>query len=65
MQVTRYSPVSKRRNTLEINCTEEEIAAWINSGQMIQDALPQLTPGERDFLLSGITPDEWKTLFED
>lgn len=65
MQVTRYSPVSRRQNTLEINCTEEEIAAWANSSQLIQDAFPHLSPGEREFLLSGITPDEWEKLFEE
>lgn len=32
-------------------------------GRLIQDAFPTLQPDEREFLQSGITPDEWKELF--
>ena len=40
--------------------------AWYNwqmKGFMIQEAFPRLTPEEREFLLTGITPDEWKKIF--
>jgi hypothetical protein len=28
-------------------------------GVLIQDAMPHLSPDEREFLMTGITPDEW------
>lgn len=29
------------------------------SGALIQDAFPYLSPDDREFLKSGITPEEW------
>ena len=42
--------------------------AWFNwqmSGQFIQVAFDFLNPDEREFLITGITPEEWKKLFPD
>ena len=33
--------------------------AWQN-GKLIQDAFPSLSVMEREFLMTGITPDEWE-----
>lgn len=42
-----------------------DYSAWKewHSGKRIQDAFPSLAPEQREFLLSGITPEEWKKLF--
>lgn len=32
-------------------------------GAKIQNAFPSLNPDEREFLLTGITPTEWRELF--
>ena len=32
------------------------LSAWYDEGQKIQDALPDLTPEEREFIKSGIRP---------
>lgn len=34
-----------------------------NAGALIQDAFPFLSASEREFLISGIPPDEWDRLF--
>lgn len=34
-----------------------------SQGSLIQNALPSLTPEQREFLLSGLTPAEWDDLF--
>lgn len=44
---------------------EPRIAAWKTSGIMIQEAFPDLTPDQREFLLSGSTPEEWDELFKE
>lgn len=58
MFITRKSPFTGRINTLDIPCTEEQVRLW-ESGMLIQDAMPNLTPDEREFLMTGITADEW------
>ena len=47
-------------------CTVEEYndgLAKYMKGYLIQDAFPFLTPDEREFLMTGITPVEWAELF--
>lgn len=38
---------------------------WQQGGQFIQTAFSFLTSDEREFLLSGITKDEWDSAFEE
>lgn len=63
MQLTRRSLYSGCIHTLELPITEEELKAWQESGQMIQQFFPQLTDDEREFILSGMTPEEWEEAF--
>lgn len=39
------------------------MSAWVVDGKFIQDALPLLTTGEREFLMTGTTPEEWEVMF--
>ncbi len=39
-----------------------ELAAWSRGG-LAQDTLVSLTPAQRDFLITGISPDGWKKTF--
>jgi len=62
MKITRVSPFSNKKTTLEIDVTARQIASW-EKGELIQDAMPNLIPAERDFIKMGITPDEWDDIF--
>jgi hypothetical protein len=62
MEIKRKSPFENKYNTLNIDVTQEQLDAWKN-GCLIQDAMPNLTPDEREFIKSGITPAEWEKLF--
>ena len=64
MLITRLSPFSNKENSMEIEVTQEQIALW-ESGTLIQNAMPHLTPDEREFIMTGITPDEWNNAFSD
>tara|TARA_R100001163_G_scaffold43776_1_gene33018 strand:- start:63 stop:263 length:201 start_codon:yes stop_codon:yes gene_type:complete len=64
MLITRTSPFSNQTNIMEIDVTEEQIALW-ESGTLIQNAMPHLTPDEREFIMTGITPEEWDSAFSD
>lgn len=58
MKVTRTSPFTGKVHTLEIPVTHDQIVAWQN-GALIQDAMPNLTADEREFVKTGVTPEEW------
>ena len=36
---------------------------WKYGGQLLQDAFPELSVPEREFILSGTTPAEWDKMF--
>ncbi len=38
--------------------------AWKN-GMLIQDAMPQVSAPDREFIKSGITNEEWNNLFKE
>ena len=45
---------------MDIDVTHEQIAQW-ESGVLIHQAMPHLCEDEREFIMTGITPDEWDT----
>jgi hypothetical protein len=47
---------------MEIPVTEAQIKAW-EGGMLIQNAMPRLTPDQREFLMTGITAAEWEETF--
>jgi hypothetical protein len=62
MRITRRSPVSGRDHTLTIPVTQEQLDAW-RGGVHIQDAMPNIPPALREFIKTGITPEEWDEVF--
>lgn len=50
------------RRIVDMPITAEQFNNW-QGGMLIQDAMPNLTAGEREFIMSGITPKEWEETF--
>ena len=61
LTVTKPSILSGKYNTMVLDMTIDQYDAWTN-GMLIQDAVPQLNVDEREFLKSGILPDEWDAM---
>ena len=61
MIITKTSMMTGKINTMKIEVTQKQIEQWKN-GMLIQDAMPNLTPDEREFIMSGVTSSEWKAL---
>lgn len=59
MLITRTSPFSGKTTTMDLPVTEEQVARYVEAGVPVQDAFPNLTPDQREFILTGITKDEW------
>ena len=56
--------INNRR--MVINCTAEQYVKGVedyNSGKLIQEAFGFLNADEREFLVSGLTPQEWNAIF--
>lgn len=62
MRITKTSPFTGKENTRDIPVTPEQIAAW-QSGVLIQNAMPNISADDREFLMTGITPEEWDDMF--
>jgi hypothetical protein len=62
MLITRTSPFSGNTNSMEIEVTQEQLSSW-ESGVLIQNAMPNLSADEREFIMTGITPEEWDSAF--
>lgn len=62
MQITRTSRFTRKVHTREIPVTEQQLEAW-RQGMLIQNAMPHLSPEDREFIMTGVTPEEWKEVF--
>jgi len=62
MEITRTSMFTGVTRTLTLPITEDQLAAW-QAGTVIQTAMPQLSPDEREFVMTGITSEEWEDAF--
>lgn len=62
MEITRTSVFTGKTQTKEIPCTPEQYDAW-QGGKLIQQAMPDVSPDDREFLMTGCDEAEWNTLF--
>tara|TARA_B110000285_G_scaffold79920_1_gene92258 strand:- start:305 stop:541 length:237 start_codon:yes stop_codon:yes gene_type:complete len=64
IQVTRQSAITRKMNTMELPITQEHLDNYDTvGGLLVQDVFPNLDVGQREFLISGITPQEWNETF--
>lgn len=63
MRITRTSMISGETNTMELPVTEEQMEKYRQGEYLLQDAFPNLTPGQREFIKTGITEQEWVDMF--
>lgn len=59
---TRTSMITGKTRTMTLSATAEQ---WdlMDKGALIQNSLPHLTDGEREFIMTGITDAEWDAAF--
>lgn len=62
MLIEKKSVLTGKTHILDIPVTKEQLTQW-QEGALIQDAMPNLSVNDREFLISGITPEEWKEVF--
>jgi hypothetical protein len=62
MKITRTSRLTGKTSVMYLDITKEQLFSWVD-GELVQNAMPQLSAEEREFLMTGITPDEWDSVF--
>lgn len=63
MLIMRISALTGEVNGMELDITPEQLDNYENFGVLLQDAFPNLTPAQREFIKTGITPEEWYDTF--
>lgn len=63
MLIERICPITNKKKSMAIPVTQDQLDDW-KSGTLIQKAMPNLSADEREFIMTGITPDIWDELFD-
>ena len=64
MIIERQSIVSGKVYQMELDITQQQLNDFFNGRLgLIQEAFPNLSIDEREFIISGIHPIEWRELF--
>jgi hypothetical protein len=61
--IIRYSPCSGKFNKATMKMTEDRYMVWKSGLGLIQDIFPHLDKEEREFILTGYTPEDWEKMF--
>jgi hypothetical protein len=64
MLIQRISPIDRKQHAMQIDVTPFQLHDW-SQGTSIQNAMPNLTPDEREFIRIGITPEQSEELYKD
>lgn len=65
MRITRKSVISGIERTRDIPVNPEDMIRWQQGHGCIQDVMPYLNDDDREFILSGITSEEWDAAFKE
>ena len=61
--IDRVSPFSGNTNSMFMLLDVADYNNWRSGGDNIQDIMPYLSADEREFLMTGIMPEEWGQAF--
>lgn len=62
MNITRVSTLTGEENTLRLPVSQIQMERW-EMGELAQDVFPHLSASQREFIISGITEEEWDHAF--
>jgi len=65
MNITMTSIISGITRTKNIPVTKSQIYNWKIAGVLIQNAMPEISVNDREFIMTGITPEEWDSVCDE
>lgn len=63
MKVTKTSSLTGIEHTMDVDITFAQLWQIENKTDLVQRIVPDLSIAEREFLLTGITDEEWQNAF--
>jgi len=63
MLITKKSAFTGIEHTMDLPITQEQLEAYTSGNGLIQNIFPDLTPDQREFLMTGVTSEEWDEFF--
>mgnify|MGYP003626288462 CR=1 FL=1 len=66
MNIIKTSQISGKKSNMDIDITKEQlfrVENRLNKNELIQNIVPNLSMDEREFLMTGITSEEWTNVF--
>ena len=63
MIITNKSKISGIVRSMDLPITEAQLNRYNTGRFTLQNCFPNLTPDEREFIKTGITPEEWEEVF--
>lgn len=64
MKIERTSTLTNQFHSREIDVTDEQLNRW-RAGEMIQRVMPHLSLSDREFIMTGVTDEEWDEHFKE
>lgn len=65
MEITRTSTMTGIKRTLDIDITEDQLRDWESGKDLIQNIMPGISADEREFIMTGVTSEEWDETFKE
>lgn len=63
MKLTRTSPLTGITIERELPISERLYEMWQRKEILIQDAMPNVRPEDREWVMTGYTQEDWDTIF--
>lgn len=64
VEIERTSPLTGKINYMVVETTQDQIDEWNNPNRtmLIQDIFHDLTDVEREFIMTGYSPEDWEIM---
>ena len=64
VEIERTSPMTGKINYMVVDTTQDQIDEWNNPNRtmLIQDIFHDLTDVEREFIMTGYSPEDWEVM---
>ena len=63
VKVHKVSILSGKESSMVLPTRQGNLEPWIDTGALVQDMFPHFNVDQLEFLISGITPEEWDETF--
>ncbi len=60
--LVQITSIFGKTSIMDLDVTVQQLKR-IENGEKVQNVVPHLNAGEREFLINGITPEDYKDLF--